>query len=492
MQESKGLPTQLSKNLSTRLSDFFSEVKINEKAKEVGFVQRTTSKLQGSEFVDVLMFSLFNSKELSLESLTVTLKGEYDIDISKQGLNQRFNDKSVSFFKDLLKSFITEIIASSTSELDVFKNFSKVLIKDSTSFQLPEDFTKYYEGSGGSASNSQIRIQFEYNLKTGEITDLSFNSFINQDQTNSQDTVAQIQKGELILRDLGYVNISVLRSIENQEAYYLNRLPSGLNVYLKQIDDSYSLINYSSILKQLNKSNSKVYEHEVYIGINKDFKSRLILELLPVDVYTSRLREAVKRRKLLNKKNNKENKKRIKENVQLIKQGKEPKKLKTIHGLFTKEEKAKLQLNGYLTNTDSSIIKQEQVRTIYRIRWQVELIFKAWKQTGEIAKVKKTKIERFETFLFAKLLYLLCNWFIFWEISKEVWNESKILLSVLKTFNRLKTLTKDYQNAIKKAMKGVKEDLTNFIQLFYELYPKYKLEKKKDELSLKEMMTTIG
>ena len=486
------MPTQLSEKLSTRLSDFFSEVKINEKAKEFGFVQRSTSKLQGSEFVDVLMFSLFNSKELSLESLTVTLKSEYDIDISKQGLNERFNDKSVSFFKDLLKTFIAEIISTSSSMLDIFRNFSKVLIKDSTSFQLPEEFAKYYEGSGGSASNSQIRIQFEYDLKTGEITDLSFNSFINQDQTNSQDTVAQIQKGELILRDLGYVNISVLRSIENQEAYYLNRLPTGLNVYLKKTDDNYCLINYSSILKELKKSKSKVHELEVYIGVNKDFKSRLILELLPENIYTARLREAVKRRKSLNKKNRKENKKRIRENVKLIKQGKDPIKLKIIHGQFTKEEKAKFQLNGYLTNTDSAIIRQEHVRTIYRIRWQIELIFKAWKQTGEIAKVKKTKLERFETFLFAKLLYLLCNWFIFWEISKEVWNESKILLSVLKTFNRLKTLTKDYQNAIKKALKGVKQDLTNFIDLFYELFPKYKLEKKKDELSLKEMMTIIG
>ncbi len=263
----------------------------------------------------------------------------------------------------------------------------------------------------------------------------------------------------MVLRDLGYVSIFVLESIEKAGAFYLNRASTSLNMYLKGLDETYNQLDYMSIIKHLEKTNSNVCDYEVYLGAKKDFKSRLILEFLPDKVYRERLRKAVEQRTALDKKNEKENAKRRIANVQLKKQGKVLKKLKPIHGLLSKEEKSKLRFNGYLTNINSQIVKQEQVRTIYRIRWQVELIFKAWKQNGEIAKVKKTKIERFETFLFAKMLYLLCNWFLFWEVSKQVWQEKNILLSVLKAYNRLKSVTTNYKNAIKQAMKGESQDL---------------------------------
>ncbi|MCK5678968.1 MAG: transposase, partial [Flavobacteriaceae bacterium] len=224
---------------------------------------------------------------------------------------------------------------------------------------------------------------------------------------------------------------------------------------------------------------------EVYLGSEKDVKTRLVMFLFPADIHAERVQEAKNKRNKLNKKKRKENKKIEKENKILIEQGKELKKLKEIKGALTKQEKAKLALGFYITNTEKEDIPAEKVRTVYRLRWQIELVFKAWKQNCEIDKTKKMKVERFITHLYAKLLLVLTNWFIFWEMSKNAWKDKQIVLSIQKTFKRLKAIKEKFTEAIRKtSSKLIKE----FIQSIFELQDKCQLEKKKGQLTLKEIM----
>lgn len=446
--------------------------------------------MQGYDLLEVLMFNQFESKELSLESISSTLFDTHGIEISKQSLHERFNERTVMFFKQLVNDFIEKTLNESDFNLDIYKRFSKVKIKDSTSFQLPDVFKNIFPGSGGSASKSQIRIQFEYDLKRGEVCDLSLHAFNDQDQTNSNETIGQVETNDLIIRDLGYVNIPVLESIEKKEAFYLNRLPTNTNVYVKNDMGDFVPIDYFEIQKNLKKNDLSISEFEVYIGEQK-FKSRLVLEVLPEEVYKERLRNATKQREKLNKKNIKKNKKRRQENLALIKAGQKPKKLLEVKGAFTMQEKALMKLNGYLTNIDSEDLSLKNVRTVYRMRWQVELIFKAWKQTAKIENIKKTKIERFLSFLYAKLLYILCNWLIYKSVFCEMWLNYRVVISVQKLYNRIKSIMDSYKVAIRQAVKNKPKALLDFITTLSDLNSKYLLEKKNQKISLEETMTII-
>ncbi len=84
-------------------------------------------------------------------------------------------------------------------------------IKDSTCFQLPENMAEKYAGSGGSESGASIRIQFEYDFKTGAISDLSLHAFNDQDLNDAVRTMSSVQPNELVLRDLGYSKIEVFQ-----------------------------------------------------------------------------------------------------------------------------------------------------------------------------------------------------------------------------------------------------------------------------------------
>ncbi len=43
-------------------------------------------------------------------------------------------------------------------------------------------------------------------------------------------------------------------------------------------------------------------------------------------------------------------------------------------------------------------------------------MFKIWKSIGEINKVGKMKVERFETSLYGKLIWIALNWHILWHV----------------------------------------------------------------------------
>ena len=144
--------------------------------------------INGRLFLDLIVFNSENLKSQSLNDLSVILKNEHDVDITKQSLHERFNESAVTFLKDALERLIR-------TQLDVepyllnLEGINRSLIKDSVCFQIDESLATDYPGSGGDGSKASVRIQFEYDLLCGKINDLSLNAFNDQEATNSVATV---------------------------------------------------------------------------------------------------------------------------------------------------------------------------------------------------------------------------------------------------------------------------------------------------------------
>jgi len=435
------------------LTDFFAQDEIEAIARETSFVQRCFAKIDGLTFLNTLMFTGFNQNELSLNDLSCQLRDKYKIEITKQGIDQRFTVRSVEFMKVVLERLLTKII-SQQPVTDSLSTFTSVRIKDSTSFQLPEDMVDKYPGSGGSGSKATIRIQFEFDYKTGKVYDLSLHPFNNHDQTNAKDTIETINKGDLIIRDLGYINLFVLRRIA-KEAFYLNRLNSAYAYELK--NGQFVLLDFVKVKAYLDKYNLNCIEKEVYLGEKKEFKTRMIIERMPEKEVTERLRKAAKEAR---------NKKRE----------------------LTKDYKSRAALNIFITNVDSQIVPNDQVRTLYRLRWQVEIIFKVWKSVGKIHGIKEMKTPRFETLLYAKLIQIMMNWAMLWEIGKVLWLTEKKIISPIKFFKTLK----DRLYSLWQAFTSGVNKVASFITELYEMSARnHRLEKKKKQLSSIEILLTF-
>ncbi len=406
-------------------------------------------------FLDLIVFNSSNLKDQSLNDLAGIVKSNYGIEYSKQSLHERFNKNALVFLKMALEELLDKQLHSKQLSLPNLKGFNRILIKDSTSFQIDESLSKYYPGSGGSGSSASVRIQFEYDILSGNINDLSVTAFNDQDSKDSIATIELTEKGDLIIRDLAYMSFDVLRFIAENDRFFLCR--ANTNAYLYEfIDEKYSKIDFAKITKYMRKHKIKSVEKEVYYGSIK-LKVRLILHLLPQEEINKRIRNA--------KKNN-------------IKRGGD--------GNLSKEHKAKISLNLFITNVDEKLIPLEDVWHLYRLRWQIELVFKIWKSICDIEKVKKVKQHRFECYIYAKLIIIVLGWQVLWKIAITLFYKEGKALSIIKA---AKTLLGRQINKLQEIFYEGTNLIKSFMIEFYDLSRTHHiLEKRKEEPTSMELL----
>lgn len=345
------------------------------------------------------MFSRLEGDKLSLADLSNDLSDKFGCSITKQAIDGRFSRHAVN----LLKLAIAKSLGSkvgSKAERGFLKHFKAVRIQDSTSFQLPKSLAGYYGGCGGAASGSLARIQFEYDLKNMAVTTLELTSGSYQDVSFSQDSIGSIGENELVIRDLGYVSGKFLQGVVKQRAFFLNRLRCKQVVYVRKADGTYSALDFAALLSRMSRDQLPTAELNVFLNAEGELlEMRLIVEKLPDDVYAQRIRKAEREAKKKGRK-------------------------------VSKEYKVRAWLNMYITNVGKEVLKTEDARFVYSLRWQVELIFKSWKSTFSIAKVKPMKKERFESQLYARLLLIIICWDMYRAMNAAASVGAKVHLSV--------------------------------------------------------------
>ena len=202
---------EFTSDLESTIDLYFSDEELDQLARETRFVQHE-SKLKGSIFLGLLVFHSSSLKAQSLNDLAINLDKTYGVQIRKQSLHERFNQYALFFVKKALETLLRKHCKDIQSMFSGTKVFKRILLKDSTCFQIDSSLAAYYPGSGGSGSPASVRIQFEYDILNGTINDLSVNPFNRQDVTNSIETIHLTKKGDLIIRDLAYMCLNTIKA----------------------------------------------------------------------------------------------------------------------------------------------------------------------------------------------------------------------------------------------------------------------------------------
>ena len=378
----------LSSDLKRTFNSIFNESEVERLGRLSGFVKRKP-KLTAFKFLLSLMFSRFDGSKLSLNDISNELYDKFDCSIKKQSIDERFNDRAVEFVKMAIGRALNEKLETE-SNISFLENFTAVKIQDSTSFQLPKHLRTHYGGCGGAASGALARVQFEYDIKSSNIATLELTSGSYQDTSFAKDNVENVGKGELVIRDLGYVSGDFLKNVAEREAYFLNRLRAKQTVFVKNESGEFSPLDFASLLKYMDDTLTKSKELEIFLDIDNEYVGmRMVAERMPDEIYEQRIRKA----------------------------GKEAKKKKRN---LSDEYKLRCHFNLFITNVDAGVLKTRDVNYLYSLRWQVELIFKSWKSTFCIHQVREMKKERFECQLYSKLLLIVVCWNTYTRINNFV------------------------------------------------------------------------
>lgn len=346
-------------------------------ARSLGFVRRSDGKLTAEKFLMALLYCASIDECSSLENMCAVLRELCSIEIRKQSLDERFSKGCLNFIKSVLQEVLSaNLFANPLYKGSFWAAFTKVSLKDSTKFKVPDTMSDEFKGNGGSSSG--LCIQFEYDLKTGEILDMSVTSGGGNDRTDAKLTSDRPSAGELVLRDLGYYSLDVFLTFIENGAYFLSKLYPKTVVYIKDSQGKEQRVDFEALYQKMLQKGTEMLELDVTLGEQHKIPVRLILSLADEEDYEKRVRERKK-----------ENSKRGQ--------------------TLSKETLIRFRFNAYITNASREQLPVREIFSAYRLRWQIELTFKIWKSTYKLHVGRKMKKERFLVMIYTKLILIVIN-----------------------------------------------------------------------------------
>lgn len=374
---------------------------------------------------------------------------DYGCNISKQAIDKRFNSSATDFLNNIFTEYLNKYIKPATIKTEWEKKFTSIRIMDSTEFKISENHCESYPGSNGNGTKACAQIQFEYDLFNGKIENISLESALTSDTTYSLTHMESLMPGSLVIRDLGYFNVNAYKKLDTKNVNYISRLKPQIHIYELK-GNKYCILSHASIIKRLRKSQKPYLDIDVYIGRETLHPVRLIASLLDKDGVEKRKRKVRQKRKI-----------------------------------FNKYDRYLNHLNLFVSNIEKSKVTSKEIYSLYKLRWQIEIIFKGWKSVFKINAIRKMSLNRLKCYLISKLIWILFSWDIYNSVRSKIWKDHRIPTSIYKCF----ALVKLELVTLKKIFMKCKTKIQVWISSMYDVILRYGLkEQRKGRAVVEELL----
>ncbi len=383
--------------LQEKFAAIFDKDELDTLAKNRRFIVRSTNRIEAIDFVELMSIQLWKNPELSLEGMCDILKTKNpNTQISRQGLQQRINSQNAV---DFLSAVLVDCLSQAVNNFDItppqlLTPFRRILLQDSTQIKLNDALCDTFCGCGGSGRKSALKLHLVYDFHQHQLSEVLLTNATTSETEIGKALVEKIFKNDLVVRDLGYFCLDQLAKIDYKQAFFLSRLLSSVGVYLSNTPETEEL-NIVSFLRT-HFPHQNIIDIEVYLGKEK-FPVRLIAYRLPEEIVNQRRRKAYDAAR---------------------KKSRTPKK----------EYLQWLSFSFYITNVPITVWTTEVIGTIYRLRWQIELIFRQWKALFLIDFLSGKSPYRIECLLYGRLIgiciialiYGVVWWYVWLKFDREV------------------------------------------------------------------------
>jgi hypothetical protein len=285
--------------------------------------------------------------------------------ITRQGLAQRFSVQAGAFLLALLQAALGYVLGAPMQSLALLERFNGVYVLDSTRIQLPAVLSGQWSGGKGKAA---LKISLGWELRSGRWWQVHLHGAVEHDQTAPMQHTP-LPQGALRIADLGYFRLETLRQLAQQGAYWLTRYKSRTALYNASGQPV-------ALLDVLAACPYTTYSSEVFLGKKTRVRCRLLAQRVTADTLQRRrahLRETARRKQ----------QKVSMESWQLA--------------VWT----------VYVTNVPATKLNLNEALQLAAYRWQIELLFKLWKDEGQIDTWVSQQPQRILCEVYAKLLSLL-------------------------------------------------------------------------------------
>lgn len=355
-------------DLAATVQPLFTTV-ADQAARDSGFIRRVRT-LTGAAFVQTLVFGWLGNPAASLSALTQTAAA-CDAPLSRQGLDQRFTPAAADCLRRVLEAALVALVAADAVALPLLLRFCGVYLWDSTTITLPDLLAPLWPGCGGRiATNTRaaLKVHLRWEFTTGAFDWLTLTDARTSDRAAARDAPA-LPPGALRLTDLGYISLSVLPVLAAQRVLVLCRFPAQPLVFVGDQPGR-------AVGDLLARQHETRVDQAVTLGATARVPCRLLA--IRVDPATAEQRRRQWR-----------------------------KAAKREGHTVRASRLAQADWNTWLTTVPAARLTLEEACVLLGVRWQIELVFKAWKSGGGLDDSRSQQPYRVLTEVYAKLLAML-------------------------------------------------------------------------------------
>jgi len=360
-QQSNEIAEEIQKMLDTYAQEVNQWVKFSQ----------IESPLSASRFVQVLVLGWLKNAQASLNALAHSA-GDLKLEISASALHERMDKSALLLLAGVLNLALEDLRKPCPLPLKKLKEFAGIYITDSSQIALPSALCQIFKGNQG---NAMLKLQVSWDYLNGNIAALELEDGKSPDP-NCTLHIQTAQKNSLQLFDLGYFKQEYLRDIAAKEAYFVSRYQAQTGLYYQDAKGEIQRFDLVACLKRLKTDEA---EFSLFLGERVHCPLRLLVRRLSPKAKAARIRKA---------------------------------KQKARKAGQTCSENY-LYLLGWailLTNLPQAQWTLAQVFDLYPLRFQIEWLFRIWKDQLSLDKIGDWRVERVLCQLYAHFLAaLLCH-----------------------------------------------------------------------------------
>lgn len=316
------------------------------------------------------------------QSALARFAGTLGLQVCKQDIDYHLNERSATWLLKLLQEAIKQVVRAHPVAVPLLRQWQAVYVEDASTIALPSALKALWCGSGGSVATRGADPKNEAALKLGVRWDLLAGGMQGPYLQAGRSHEAQgplrevgMPARSLWLADQGYFGLPWLRTLIGWGVDFLMRYKDGTMLWRDQ--------QPVDVFDLLPESVGSRCEWQVDLGAQHPITGvRLLCERVPDPVAKQR-------------------------QERLRKEARDHGKTVSARSL------ALAYWTILITNVPAGKLSCAQALVLMRARWQIELLFKLWKQHGLLDEWNGTRPFRVLCEVYAKLLAVVVqHWFV--------------------------------------------------------------------------------
>lgn len=370
-------------------------------ARSSGFLRRQRC-LTGASFAQALVCGWVADPASTLSQLAQAL-ATAATPVSRQAVQQRFTPAAATFLRELLHEALAQVVTGDPVALPLLRRFPAVVVLDSTTISLPAALVAHWQGcsNGSGQGAAALKVQAQLDLCTGGLT-----LHLHDGRTSDRPTLRALPPlppGSLPLFDLGYFAVPTLAALVAQGTPMLSRLLTQTALYTA---DGTRVV----LTALLAATHGMTLDRPLRLGAAVRLPCRLLAQ-------------------------------RLSDQEAALRFARQAEEARAAGTPLPQEARPLSHWLLLVTSLAADQLTLAEAVVLYRLRWQVELLFKRWKSLGLVDTWRSACPERILCEVYANLLAaLLTQWLIavagwqradksLWQATRAVQGRALALLS---------------------------------------------------------------